>query len=246
MSKKNHWLFDMTPERLANWLLGIVAIGVLTLGGVLLKYRLTFPNFSPTADGFGQFGDFVGGALNPIFGFLGLIALLVTVALQRKELQVARDELSKATEAQTILANNSYKAAIQELLAKLELEIIRKISDRMYFVATDGVAKDVTPTTFFLQPAQLRLEEFSRDQSEAILNPTTVPSIHDVGTDVYQVSLALDNYREIVANHQDDAIAYYYTAKFFKLATQLSELGIFDSEDHLQKIFVKRNLIDPI
>lgn len=41
----------------------------------------------------GTFGDFVGGILNPIFGFLGLIALLWTINLQIKELEATRQEL---------------------------------------------------------------------------------------------------------------------------------------------------------
>lgn len=41
----------------------------------------------------GTFGDFIGGILNPIFGFLGLIALLWTINLQIKELEATRQEL---------------------------------------------------------------------------------------------------------------------------------------------------------
>ncbi len=46
---------------------------------------------------FGQFGDFMGGILNPIFMFLTLIALIITIVLQRKELKLARKEYSKTS-----------------------------------------------------------------------------------------------------------------------------------------------------
>lgn len=62
----------------------------------------------------GQFGDYVGGILNPAFGLMALIAILVTVylqsstlrvtskelALSRKELVLSRTEFRRAAEAQ--------------------------------------------------------------------------------------------------------------------------------------------------
>lgn len=44
------------------------------------------------ANRLGQFGDFVGGVLNPIFSFLAFCGLLYTVNLQRAELKEARNE----------------------------------------------------------------------------------------------------------------------------------------------------------
>lgn len=42
---------------------------------------------------FGSIGDYIGGILNPIFGFLGLFALLATIRLQNKELKNSSTEL---------------------------------------------------------------------------------------------------------------------------------------------------------
>ena len=50
-------------------------------------------------DKWGQFGDYVGGVLNPIFGFLGLIALLLTLKLQSQELHLSTKELKKSAKA---------------------------------------------------------------------------------------------------------------------------------------------------
>jgi hypothetical protein len=52
----------------------------------------------------GTFGDFVGGTLNPILSFLGLIALLITINFQIKESEETRTELKnrdKLLELQT-------------------------------------------------------------------------------------------------------------------------------------------------
>lgn len=46
-----------------------------------------FADLSSEKGDWGTFGDFVGGTLNPILSFLSLIVLLLTYAMQRKELE---------------------------------------------------------------------------------------------------------------------------------------------------------------
>lgn len=47
----------------------------------------------------GQFGDFIGGTLNPILTFLTFMGLLVTIVLQQAELRETRDELERSANA---------------------------------------------------------------------------------------------------------------------------------------------------
>ena len=47
----------------------------------------------------GQFGDFFGGMLNPIFTFLTFFGLIITIVIQRMELRLAREEYSKTAKA---------------------------------------------------------------------------------------------------------------------------------------------------
>ncbi|MCO1335457.1 putative phage abortive infection protein [Microbulbifer sp. OS29] len=47
----------------------------------------------------GAFGDFMGGVLNPIFAFMGLIALLLTISMQSEELNNSTRELRNSAEA---------------------------------------------------------------------------------------------------------------------------------------------------
>jgi hypothetical protein len=64
---------------------------------VLFFYRWTFDgNFSTKHDEWGQFGDYVGGLLNPLLGTLTLFGVLYTVRLQREVLKVSRDQLAEA------------------------------------------------------------------------------------------------------------------------------------------------------
>lgn len=66
----------------------------------------------------GTFGDFIGGTLNPIFSLLALTALLTTIALQSKEMELTRKELERAATAQErteyVLNEQSRTLALQK------------------------------------------------------------------------------------------------------------------------------------
>lgn len=62
---------------------------------------------SKSSEIWGQFGDYMGGVINPIFGFISVILLLYTIrqqqealSLQRDELQATREELARSAKAQ--------------------------------------------------------------------------------------------------------------------------------------------------
>jgi len=80
--------------------------GILFLATVAIVVVVTFyfNNFegdlSVENSDWGAFGDFIGGTLNPILSFLSLIALLLTIALQQKELVYARKDLYRSKKAQ--------------------------------------------------------------------------------------------------------------------------------------------------
>jgi uncharacterized membrane protein len=64
---------------------------------VFIAYFLAFHDgVSSKQEVWGQFGDFVGGTLNPILSFLSLIALVFTVLLQVRQLDIAREELKNS------------------------------------------------------------------------------------------------------------------------------------------------------
>jgi len=95
--------------RIRNTILGLVILGLLSIT-ILVIYSY-FNNFNweffpKQRDELGQFGDYFGGTLNPIFGFASFIALLLTIfyqskelKLSRTELELSRDELSKSASA---------------------------------------------------------------------------------------------------------------------------------------------------
>ncbi|UXZ94582.1 hypothetical protein K3169_19720 [Pseudomonas phytophila] len=63
-------------------------------------YNFGSAGFSESSADWGTFGDFIGGFLNPLLSFFGLIALLLTIVLQGKELELTRKELKRSADSQ--------------------------------------------------------------------------------------------------------------------------------------------------
>jgi uncharacterized membrane-anchored protein YhcB (DUF1043 family) len=76
----------------------------------------------------GQFGDFIGGSLNPLLSFMAVVGLLVAIALQseqlrlsREELRAAREELEASRRAQQALADTARQQLQDHRQAQAEL-----------------------------------------------------------------------------------------------------------------------------
>ena len=74
---------------------GILTIASVIVGLVLALYIFNFDTqrFADSNEIWGQFGDYVGGTLNPALSFLALIALLYTIKLQSRGLRLSTLEL---------------------------------------------------------------------------------------------------------------------------------------------------------
>jgi hypothetical protein len=82
---------------------------------VVTIYQHTLQTVAPTSTNradWGTTGDFFGGALNPIFAFLGLIMLLATLFQSQRELSLTRKELElsrkAAEESEKALTDQAY------------------------------------------------------------------------------------------------------------------------------------------
>lgn len=90
---------------------------------VLVIGFFTFKFFGPLSDDpgrWGQFGDYVGGVLNPTFSFLALLALLATLGLQIRELRISARELKNSADAlvnqNDTLRQQTFEATFFQLL----------------------------------------------------------------------------------------------------------------------------------
>jgi uncharacterized membrane protein len=80
-----------------GWSVGGVAV-LAGVASVLLYLRNFRGPFHQSQEVWGQFGDYLGGTLNPIFSLLSLIAILVTLFLQTRELANSSETLKKQSE----------------------------------------------------------------------------------------------------------------------------------------------------
>lgn len=94
-------LKNLTPAKLQQLLILILIGAALIVAIVFIFYLSNFNgDISSNNSDWGTFGDFIGGTLNPLLSFLGLIALLLTISLQSKELELTRNELERTASAQ--------------------------------------------------------------------------------------------------------------------------------------------------
>lgn len=103
MSKQTHeQKFEtMTPARLFKWLILILAVASTVIAAIFFFYFLNCNDgLSSDQVKWGTFGDFIGGTPNLVLSFLSLIALLLTIVLQSKELESTRIELKRSASAQ--------------------------------------------------------------------------------------------------------------------------------------------------
>ena len=70
------------------------AVFAATISAAIYYYHLgglKISNVEPA--GWGQMGDYFGGMLNPVFGFLTILAIVITLIQQSRELKLSREEL---------------------------------------------------------------------------------------------------------------------------------------------------------
>lgn len=104
----------VNKESLEKWLsensltilVAILLVAVISAALVIGFYVAYFRGMAPAAT-WGQVGDFFGGTLNPIFGFLSVMALLAALVIQSRELKVSTEELRNSA-----LALNAQNKAI--------------------------------------------------------------------------------------------------------------------------------------
>ena len=122
-----------------SWLKSIVVTALLVAIILLFSFVLKF-GVTPSADqgAWGQFGDFVGGILNPLFSIIGLLALLYTIVLQSEELRRSTRELKSSAKA---LKRQNRHNARQQFDANFFqlLNIHRELTDRLTSDNKSGV-----------------------------------------------------------------------------------------------------------
>lgn len=107
---------------------GLLAVGIALATTETITYAFFFPGpIEPDHGKWGQFGDFFGGTLNPVFGFLSFLALLLALILQSRELSISSRELANSARA---LKEQSTSLALQNF-ERTFFELVRLYNDNV-------------------------------------------------------------------------------------------------------------------
>ena len=110
---------------------------LLVVGGYIFNF-VGFLGYevSNRTETWGQFGDFVGGLLNPLLAYLAFYWLTQSTLIQKEELSSSQAALSEAASAQTIQATLNDRAAklnaLSTLVANSQHEINSLRSEVVY------------------------------------------------------------------------------------------------------------------
>ena len=123
MNFQGNWMcrFDMKENmKIKNGGLLIITIIlifiVFLIFELVLSYFSTFVELGNQKSDWGTFGDFVGGTLNPLLSFLGFLALLYTISIQRKQIAEDKKDREKQQFESTFFALlNMHNQALKDL-----------------------------------------------------------------------------------------------------------------------------------
>jgi uncharacterized membrane protein len=126
-------------ERILVGVLALAVVAALVVGG---WYAIFFWGEPASGDpaSWGQLGDYLGGVLNPVFGFLSVFALLVALVLQTRELKLSRESLKFSQEELKLSREEQAKAA---KAMELQNKAIHKQSFEQTFFAWLGTYRQI-------------------------------------------------------------------------------------------------------
>lgn len=118
-------------KHLPSWLKALVLFVLIVAVVLVCLYFYSFPFLlSKEQEVWGQFGDYVGGILNPLFSLTTIFALLYTIILQSKELRESTEQLRLSAEAfqkqNTVLDKQQFETTFFQMLTLFN-EIINSI-----------------------------------------------------------------------------------------------------------------------
>jgi uncharacterized membrane protein len=247
--KKIAWL-KAQPLILCIAGIGLVASTVLCIAFFTYWWHFSSYPISTNPTDWGPFGDFIGGIANPIFSFFALIALLLTLAMQSKQLEAARKELDRtqaaAAEQISQLKKEAKKSDIYRVIQILELRLEKLYREPITFLL-DGV----------LEHWQLYLL-FSHAQPRVLKN---VPDISDIGpieyrNDYLRSKATLTQLHEtlvklsmqltmLTVTDDEEQISIFYDPTINYLAKKLKEIGYLPESDAatIEHSYMFRNTI---
>lgn len=147
-NENEHHLDEGEQEGLPTWLeVALIAVACAAIG-ILILYFLNFNSGWGTQETFAQFGDFIGGTLNPILGFATVALLIWSIRLQMKELRLTREELA-ATKEEAKKSREALDQQVLHLERESKLSELNRMISQQKKIYENLLGKPLVDQTFF-------------------------------------------------------------------------------------------------
>jgi hypothetical protein len=145
--------FEVKFEMLAKWLPRLAVFSIVVLLGVYFGNFKVFMGNDVFGDNnaFGTFGDFIGGALNPILGFLTVVLLIASIRFQIDELKLTRQEM----QASTNVGRETKELHATNLKNEKDMFIVKSILEN-FVLLSDQVISIQNKTITSIEPAFIK------------------------------------------------------------------------------------------
>lgn len=111
---------EQMERGIKRWQYGLVGLGFTLIAAYLIYFGMVLGQPPANdAEKWGQFGDFIGGLLNPIVAFAAFYWLTQSVKIQKQELHETKMALQEAAEAQRETAKAQQEAVKQQRLTAI-------------------------------------------------------------------------------------------------------------------------------
>lgn len=213
--------------------LSVAAIAALTaVGAVSLTYIATFGiSRSSDPERWGQFGDYFGGLLNPLFALAAFLSALWSISVQQREARAAGAELA----AQTEIARKELETFGSERLGEEFLLVIRDIDQRLSallqrVISPQGGFQETTISQMVAEADRLATSGgISTSFAQFLLQANAPGSV--IEADVREIKYLVSKLREFLglySTHKATGFApvlQYYADKAYQLMNMLEAVG---------------------
>ena len=163
---------------------GILAI-FLALGAYFFNFR---GPLSDKPESWGQFGDYLGGILNPTFSYLALIALLATFSLQVRELRISAKELKNSADALTKQHETMHRQSFEATFFQM-MTLLNDIANGCLSQDRNLIGRECFKA--YVDDIEVRIIKAggSSNLRESTKNPTILDAVYDEFYEVYGTPL---------------------------------------------------------
>jgi hypothetical protein len=212
----------------------IIALIVIPIALVAGSYAFFFGNInnrslSVNPEQWGQFGDFFGGTLNPIYALLAFVGVLITIHLQAKQLELA-EKRALIEEVQRLIFNVS-----------MEIDSLLKQSLK------------VTPAEFADKPHPFTVSLLISAIGTSVLNKhpnaqeMKQKSLHCIKLEIGHLIIELQQLVQTIEKYKliggNEIIIDFYKKRYQVYVCWLHVLGSADGSQDVMKFFKPQELV---